>query len=61
MRQGDPLSLFMFLIEAEGLHVLMNSIITIGLFTRFKVEGNVIVTVSHLQFAGDTLLIGRKC
>lgn len=39
----------------------MNSVITIGLFTRFKVESNALVAVSHLQFVGDTLLIGRKC
>ncbi|KEH40790.1 hypothetical protein MTR_1g035380 [Medicago truncatula] len=45
----------------EGLQALMNSVITIGLFTRFKVESNALVAVSHLQFVGDTLLIGRKC
>lgn len=50
-----------FLIVVEGLQALMNSVITIGLFTRFKVESNALVAVSHLQFVGDTLLIGRKC
>ncbi|PNX89146.1 cysteine-rich receptor-like protein kinase, partial [Trifolium pratense] len=54
LRQGDPLSHFLFLLTAEGLNVIMQAM----------VESNVgeqnHVSVSHLQFADDTLLVGSK-
>jgi len=60
LRQGDPLSPFLFLLAAEGLNVLMKALVETGTFTGYKVGGANPVVVSHLQFADDTLLIGNK-
>jgi len=60
LRQGDPLSPFLFLIAAEGLNVLMESLTRNNLFSGFQVGVNALTTVSHLQFADDTLLLGDK-
>ncbi|MCI37832.1 LINE-1 reverse transcriptase like, partial [Trifolium medium] len=40
LRQGDPLSLFLFLIVAEGLTGLVNEAVDIGRFHGFKVKEN---------------------
>jgi len=60
LRQGDPLSLFLFLLAAEGLNVMMTSLVTTGLFRGYRVGRNNGVSISHLQFADDTLLLGEK-
>ncbi|CAJ2661804.1 unnamed protein product [Trifolium pratense] len=60
LRQGDPLSPFLFLLAAEGLNVLMEAMVARNLFTGYSVGGQESIVVSHLQFADDTLLMGVK-
>jgi len=60
LRQGDPLSTFLFLLATEGFNVLMNSLSDSNLFTGYKVGNSEPVFVSHLQFADDTLILGDK-
>lgn len=60
LRQGDRLSPFLFLLAAEGFHVLMKSMTDIDLFHGYTVGRNDQVSVSHLQFADDTLILGDK-
>ena len=60
LRQGDPLSPFLFLLAAEGLNVLMEAVVAQNLFTGYRVGVQDPVVVSHLQFADDTLLLGVK-
>jgi len=61
LRQGDPLSPFLFLIVAEGLNVMMNALVEAGLFSGYKVDANNNhVSITHLQFADNTLLIGDR-
>ena len=60
LRQGDPLSPFLFLLAAEGLNVLMNSVMENNLYKGYRVGSTNTAVVSHLQFADDTLLIGEK-
>jgi hypothetical protein len=60
LRQGDPLSPFLFLLATEGLNVLMKALVETESFTGYRVGGANSVVLSHLQFADDTLLIGEK-
>jgi len=58
LRQGDPLSPFLFLLAAEDLHVIMSTMVSNSLFTPYCVGAQESMLVSHLQFADDTLSIG---
>jgi len=60
LRQGDPFSPFLFLLVAEGFHVLMKSMSENNLFHGYQVGSSEPVVVSHLQFADDTLILGEK-
>jgi len=60
LRQGDPLSPFLFLLAAEGLNVLMKALVEANVFTGYSVGDANPVVVSHLRFADDTLLLGKK-
>ncbi|XP_028091071.1 uncharacterized protein LOC114291223 [Camellia sinensis] len=55
LRQGDPLSLFLFIIAAEGLNLLLARAKVLGL-CRGSTVGSNDVSVSHLQFANDTII-----
>jgi hypothetical protein len=58
--QGDPLSPFLFLIGVEGLNVIMNALVDGDLYSGYKVGRTNDVSISHLQFVDDTLLMGVK-
>ena len=59
LRQGDPLSPFLFLGAEEGFHVMMDSLVSNNIFIAYKVGCDRSLDVSHLQFADDTLLVGN--
>ncbi|GKV48357.1 hypothetical protein SLEP1_g55180 [Rubroshorea leprosula] len=57
IRQGDPLSPFLFLIVAEGLNGLMSSAVDTERYKGVGIgSGDTMVT--HLQFADDTIFFG---
>ncbi|GKD52799.1 putative RNA-directed DNA polymerase, eukaryota, reverse transcriptase zinc-binding domain protein, partial [Tanacetum coccineum] len=58
LRQGDPLSPFLFIIAVEALHVSLQEAKSRNLFEGIKV-GLLEVDISHLQFADDALIIGK--
>ncbi|MCH79282.1 cysteine-rich receptor-like protein kinase [Trifolium medium] len=60
LRQGDPLSPFLFLLAAEGLNVVMKAMVEQNMFSGYTVGTLNPISVSHLQFADDTLLLGTK-
>nr|GEW69527.1 RNA-directed DNA polymerase, eukaryota, reverse transcriptase zinc-binding domain protein [Tanacetum cinerariifolium] len=54
LRQGDPLSHFLFILATEGLHVAVEDAMVAGLYRGLKVNT---LTLSHLVFADDALFI----
>lgn len=56
LRQGDPLSPFLFTIVVEGLAGMVRQAVRGGLYNRFKLAES--VEYSLLQFADDTILFG---
>lgn len=56
LRQGDPLSLFLFLIVAEAFGALLSKAFRCGLLEGFRVKENGVM-VSHLQFTDNTLIM----
>lgn len=57
LRQGDPLSPFLFIIFVEALNAMMLEAREKGLFKAFMV-GSENIALSHLQFADDALFLG---
>ncbi|XP_071735007.1 uncharacterized protein [Rutidosis leptorrhynchoides] len=54
VRQGDPLSPFLFIIAAEGLNILTKMAVERGMYKGVEV-GKDKVVISHLQYADDTI------
>ncbi|PNX71897.1 cysteine-rich receptor-like protein kinase [Trifolium pratense] len=60
LRQGVPLFPFIFLLAAEGPNVLMEVMVARNFFTGYSIGEQGSISVLHLQFADDTLLLGIK-
>ncbi|KAF5810041.1 putative RNA-directed DNA polymerase [Helianthus annuus] len=58
LRQGDPLSPFLFVIAMEALSGMMKKAASIGLFNGIMVTNNG-PTLSHLIYADDVMFIGE--
>ena len=59
LRQGDPLSPYLFLFVADGLSTLIKSKVNAGSLQELKVCRNA-PGISHLLFADDTLLFFKS-
>jgi len=59
-RQGDHLSFFFCLLAAEELNVMLNSPVAVSLLTRYNVGSTRSITISHLKFVNDTLLLAKN-
>jgi hypothetical protein len=60
LRQGNLLLPFLFLLAAEELYVLMKGMVENQLFMGYRIGMQDPISVSHLQFVDDTLLIRTK-
>ncbi|XP_071738932.1 uncharacterized protein [Rutidosis leptorrhynchoides] len=58
VRQGDPLSPFLFIIAAEGLNVLTKKVVYNKRFMGVEI-GSEKIPISHLQYADDTIFFGE--
>ncbi|XP_071739251.1 uncharacterized mitochondrial protein AtMg01250-like [Rutidosis leptorrhynchoides] len=57
VRQGDPLSPFLFILSTEGLNVLAKNVVAKKMFSGVEV-GVEKVVISHLQYGDDTIFFG---
>ncbi|GJX40683.1 hypothetical protein Tco_0255673 [Tanacetum coccineum] len=55
VRQGDPLSPFLYLVAAEGLNVTIKEAVSCGYFKGVKI-GISAIPITHLQYVDDTLI-----
>lgn len=58
LRQGDPMSSFLFVLDMEGLLVIMRKAWEVGSLEGFKV--NETSPFDLVQFADNTLIFGRS-
>ncbi|XP_071695504.1 uncharacterized mitochondrial protein AtMg01250-like [Rutidosis leptorrhynchoides] len=57
VRQGDPLSPFLFILVAKGLNVLTKKAVRNRCFSGVEI-GRDKILISHLQYADDTIFFG---
>ncbi|GJS49502.1 RNA-directed DNA polymerase, eukaryota, reverse transcriptase zinc-binding domain protein [Tanacetum coccineum] len=57
LKQGDPLSPFLFLLIMESLHISMQRVVDAGLFKGIQVGSS--LQVSHLFYADDVVFMGH--
>lgn len=55
LRQGDPLSMFLFII-AEGISGMLGKARSLGEYQGFRLDRN--IQFDLLQFADDTIIVG---
>nr|GEX48344.1 RNA-directed DNA polymerase, eukaryota [Tanacetum cinerariifolium] len=59
LRQGDPLSSFLFILVMESLHVSFQRLIDRGMFDPIFLGKENRVPISHLFYADDAMFIGK--
>ncbi|GJW72022.1 RNA-directed DNA polymerase, eukaryota [Tanacetum coccineum] len=57
LKQGDHLSLFLFILIMESFHISFQCVVDVGLFTGIKY--NSMVNLSHLFYADDAIFLGQ--
>ncbi|GKB59738.1 RNA-directed DNA polymerase, eukaryota, reverse transcriptase zinc-binding domain protein [Tanacetum coccineum] len=57
LKQGDPLSPFLFILVMESLHLSFQRVVDGGLFTGLNLNSS--VTISHMFYADDAVFIGQ--
>ncbi|GJS13041.1 RNA-directed DNA polymerase, eukaryota [Tanacetum coccineum] len=57
LKQGDPLSPFLFLLIMESLHLSFQNVVNEGLFKRVSVSSS--LHLSHLFYADDVIFMGK--
>ncbi|GKC43379.1 RNA-directed DNA polymerase, eukaryota [Tanacetum coccineum] len=57
LKQGDPLSPFLFLLIMESLHISFQRVVDAGMFQGIKIGG--LVNLSHMFYADDAVFVGE--
>nr|GEX00122.1 putative RNA-directed DNA polymerase, eukaryota, reverse transcriptase zinc-binding domain protein [Tanacetum cinerariifolium] len=57
LKQGDPLSPFLFILIMESLHILFQCVVDAGLYTGIRLSSD--VNLSHLFYADDAMFVGQ--
>nr|GEU35933.1 RNA-directed DNA polymerase, eukaryota, reverse transcriptase zinc-binding domain protein [Tanacetum cinerariifolium] len=58
LKQGDPLSPFLFILIMESLHVSFENVLTAGLFKGIRLDDS--LSHSHLFYAYDVVFVGER-
>nr|GFA96477.1 RNA-directed DNA polymerase, eukaryota [Tanacetum cinerariifolium] len=59
LKQGDPLSPFLFILVMESLHLSFQRVVDAGMFTGIKLCSS--LNLSHLFYADDAMFVGKWC
>ncbi|GJS26798.1 RNA-directed DNA polymerase, eukaryota [Tanacetum coccineum] len=59
LKQGDPLSPFLFILIMESLHLSFQRVVEAGMFKGIELSSS--LNISHLFFADDAMFVGRWC
>ncbi|GJX55522.1 RNA-directed DNA polymerase, eukaryota [Tanacetum coccineum] len=57
LKQGDPLSPFLFILIMESLHISFNNMVNAGLYKGIRIDDS--LCLSHLFYADDVVFIGK--
>nr|GEX66209.1 RNA-directed DNA polymerase, eukaryota [Tanacetum cinerariifolium] len=57
LKQGDPLSPFLFLLIMESLHLSFQRVVDAGMFQAIKLDAS--VNLSHMFYADDAVFVGH--
>nr|GEX44636.1 RNA-directed DNA polymerase, eukaryota [Tanacetum cinerariifolium] len=57
LKQGDPLSLFLFILIMETLHLSFQRVVNAGMFHGLQLGG--LVNLSHMFYADDAVFVGQ--
>ncbi|GJS96857.1 RNA-directed DNA polymerase, eukaryota [Tanacetum coccineum] len=57
LKQGDPLSPFLFILVMESLHISFQRVVDAGLFKGIKMDSS--LQISHLFYADDAIFMGQ--
>nr|GEU40815.1 RNA-directed DNA polymerase, eukaryota, reverse transcriptase zinc-binding domain protein [Tanacetum cinerariifolium] len=60
LKQGDPLSHFLFILTMESLHLSFQHIVDAGMYQGIKLGGD-LVNLSHIFYADDVVFVGQWC
>ncbi|GKB27769.1 RNA-directed DNA polymerase, eukaryota, partial [Tanacetum coccineum] len=55
LKQGDPLSPFLFILVMESLHISFQRVVDVGMFTGIKLSSS--LNISHLFYADDAIFL----
>ncbi|GKC75026.1 RNA-directed DNA polymerase, eukaryota, partial [Tanacetum coccineum] len=55
LKQGDPLSLFLFILVLESLHISFTKVLEAGLYKGISINNS--LTISHLFYADDVVFV----
>nr|GEU30488.1 RNA-directed DNA polymerase, eukaryota, reverse transcriptase zinc-binding domain protein [Tanacetum cinerariifolium] len=58
LKQGDPLSLFLFILVMKSLHLSFKRVLEAGLIKGVSINNS--LTISHLFYADDAIFVGVK-
>ncbi|GJS70212.1 RNA-directed DNA polymerase, eukaryota [Tanacetum coccineum] len=59
LKQGDPLSPFLFILIMESLHLSFQRVVDAGMFNGIKLSTS--LNISHMFYADDAVFVGQWC